>query len=83
MELNRLYNMDCMDGMRRFPDKYFDLAVVDVPYGIGASDYSRGGKRQGNAKAASTVYTRKDWDKETPPEEMQAGLFDGEGFICT
>lgn len=29
------YCMDCMDGMEQFPDKYFDLAVVDVPYGIG------------------------------------------------
>lgn len=29
------YCMDCMDGMKEFPDKYFDLAVVDVPYGIG------------------------------------------------
>lgn len=26
------YNMDCMDGMKEFPDKYFDLAVVDPPY---------------------------------------------------
>ncbi len=26
------YNMDCMDGMREFPDKYFDLAIVDPPY---------------------------------------------------
>lgn len=29
------YNMDCMDGMREFPDKFFDLAIVDPPYGIG------------------------------------------------
>ena len=29
------YNMDCMQGMKEFPDKYFDLAIVDVPYGIG------------------------------------------------
>ena len=29
------YNMNCMDGMKQFPDKYFDLAIVDVPYGIG------------------------------------------------
>lgn len=29
------FNMDCMDGMKEFPDKYFDLAIVDVPYGIG------------------------------------------------
>lgn len=28
------YNMDCVAGMREFPDKYFDLAVVDPPYGI-------------------------------------------------
>ena len=27
------YNMDCMDAMRQFPDKFFDLAVVDPPYG--------------------------------------------------
>lgn len=29
------YNMDCMDGMKQFPDKYFDLAIVDPPYGDG------------------------------------------------
>ena len=28
------YNMDCMDGMKQFPDAYFDLAIVDPPYGI-------------------------------------------------
>lgn len=27
------YNMDCMDAMREFPDNFFDLAVVDPPYG--------------------------------------------------
>lgn len=38
------YNMDCMDGMRQFPDKYFDLAIVDPPYGIrqdGSKNYTR------------------------------------------
>lgn len=29
------YNMDCMEGMAQFPDKYFNLAIVDPPYGIG------------------------------------------------
>ena len=29
---NSCYCMDCMEGMRRFPDKFFDLAVVDPPY---------------------------------------------------
>lgn len=27
------YNMDCMEGMKEFPDQYFDLAIVDPPYG--------------------------------------------------
>jgi len=30
-----LYNEDCMIGMRRYPDKHFELAIVDPPYGIG------------------------------------------------
>ena len=29
------YNMDCMEGMKQFPDKYFDLAIIDPPYGDG------------------------------------------------
>jgi site-specific DNA-methyltransferase (adenine-specific) len=32
---NKVYNMDCIEGMKMYPDKYFDLAVVDPPYGIG------------------------------------------------
>ena len=32
------YNMDCMDGMKQFPDKFFDLAIVDPPYGDGAEN---------------------------------------------
>jgi hypothetical protein len=27
--------MDCIEGMKQYPDKYFDLAVVDPPYGLG------------------------------------------------
>ena len=34
LELNRLYHQDCMIGMAEFPDGYFDLALVDPPYGI-------------------------------------------------
>lgn len=32
-----VFNMDCLAAMRVMPDKAFDLAVVDVPYGIGES----------------------------------------------
>ena len=35
--MNVAYNMDCMEGMKQYPDKYFDLAVVDPPYGGGCS----------------------------------------------
>ena len=31
-----LYNLDCMDAMKEFPDKFFDLALVDPPYGGGS-----------------------------------------------
>ena len=45
MKLEGFYNMDCMEGMKQIPDKYFDLAIVDPPYGIGAEngtgDYSK------------------------------------------
>lgn len=33
------YNMDCMEGMKEFPDKYFELAIVDPPYGGGNAEY--------------------------------------------
>ena len=39
-----VYNEDCMIGMARYPDKYFDLAVVDPPYGVGedgSKNYTR------------------------------------------
>lgn len=29
------FNMDCMEGMKAFPDNFFDLAIVDPPYGDG------------------------------------------------
>lgn len=32
-----LYNMDCMEAMKQFPDGFFDLAIVDPPYGDGNS----------------------------------------------
>ena len=32
------YNMDCMQGMKEFPDNYFDLAIVDPPYGAGFTE---------------------------------------------
>ena len=36
------YNMDCMDGMKEFPDGFFDLAIVDPPYGINVGQMNMG-----------------------------------------
>lgn len=70
-ELNKLYNVDCMQGMREFPDKYFDLAIVDPPYGIDvfSQNHMSDSKRYGNAKAAPRNYKYKKWDNEPPPAE--------------
>ena len=55
LELNHFYNMDCMEGMKEFPDKYFELAIVDPPYGINMD----GGKIGGDNKGKATNYIKK------------------------
>jgi site-specific DNA-methyltransferase (adenine-specific) len=36
--ISNAFNMDCMEAMKEFPDKYFELAIVDPPYGINESN---------------------------------------------
>lgn len=48
LESITLYNADCMDLLRKMPDKSFDLAIVDCPYGIGES----GAKNHSRSKIA-------------------------------
>ncbi len=68
LELNKLYNMDCMEGMKEFPDKYFELAIVDPPYGINVNQMNMGGR--------STVKpTNKKWDNKIPDKEYFDELF--------
>ena len=74
--LSTVYLMDCIEGMKQFPDKFFDLAVVDPPYGLDLPNMNMGA---GKSKKASKIQNRKwkpkDWDKETPTEEYFAELF--------
>lgn len=68
-------NIDCMVGMQQYPDKYFDLAIVDPPYGIDVANMpylnakttvkQKNGKRLGTGKKG---YTTGDWDKEPPSQ---------------
>lgn len=55
--ISEVYNEDCMAGMTRYPDKFFELAVVDPPYGIGedgSKNHTRGGKIKFGAKFGKT-----------------------------
>lgn len=58
----RLIHGDCMDYMRELPDKAFDLAIVDPPYGINVSVSM--GRRKGNRK--SNYHKFAGGDKEAP-----------------
>ena len=62
---SEVYLMDCVDGLRHYPDNYFDLSVVDPPYGIGM-DSTHFVTKSSNASA--TNYGKKDWDKEAPSD---------------
>lgn len=67
LKLNHLYLMDCMDGMRDFPDNYFDLAIVDPQYGLNEhGGVTRSGRvKQKNGSylyVKDGQYKRKNWD---------------------
>lgn len=71
------YNMDCMAGMAEFPDKFFDLAIVDPPYGIGYDKQceKNGGTQYGNAIAPKTTYHTSNWDNSIPDKSYFDELF--------
>lgn len=78
-----LHRCDCMDFMRDKPDGFWDLAIVDPPYGIGEdgnSNNSRGGrlgsKMNGSGTyVASKKYTPKKWDNQKPDNRFFSELF--------
>jgi site-specific DNA-methyltransferase (adenine-specific) len=71
-------NEDNMELMARYPDKYFDLAIVDPPYGINADLFQNelGGKK-GFTKNAGTYkkYHSTNWDNKVPNKEYFHELF--------
>jgi len=60
-------NEDNMKLMARYPDNYFDLAIVDPPYGIGA-DGTQGfaTKKTKGFTFNKKEYVKKNWDNEIP-----------------
>jgi len=60
-------NEDCMDLLKRTPDKYFELSIVDPPFGIGANK-----EKEHNGWKS---YGVKEWDNKIPNKDYFAELF--------
>jgi len=73
--MNVVYNMDCMDGMKDYPDNHFELAIVDPPYGIKSEKGTNAkmGLYKSNAwTEPSKTYKYdiiKEWDKTAPKKQ--------------
>ena len=57
-------NEDNMALMARYPDNYFDLAIVDPPYGIGANKMTLGNGKRKIFRGSD------DWDSKPPPKRI-------------
>jgi len=69
-----LYHTDCMEFMANVPDKFYQLAIVDPPYGIGINtmNYTLSGaiRVRGKSLAKRRDYRKKgEWDNERPDEK--------------
>ena len=65
-----------MLGMAEYPDKYFELAIVDPPYGIGRDGYECGSKPNAKWKnPIKKVYKKGEWDKAIPDQNYFKELF--------
>lgn len=62
---SEVFNTDCLEAMRKYPDNYFELAIVDPPYGIGEANEKRMLSRGHSQKK----YKGGDWDIEPPNKE--------------
>lgn len=69
-------NEDCMDLLKRTPDNYYSLALVDPPYGIDLANMNMGiGNTPKASKAKNRKWKPKDWDASIPSEEYFKELF--------
>ena len=54
--------------MSRYPDKYFDLAIVDPPYGLGKRTTDGGSKKNTQTKFMNDI-RRSNWDDKIPTDD--------------
>ena len=62
-------NEDNMELMARYEDNYFDLAIVDPPYGIGFGEFNRTNKDSSGKRYKANKYKQSNWDDEIPTNE--------------
>jgi site-specific DNA-methyltransferase (adenine-specific) len=65
------YNVDCIEIMKSKPDKCYDLAIVDPPYGIGYD----GAKQTSGSHGGRKAHEFKGWDSNIPTKEYFDELF--------
>jgi site-specific DNA-methyltransferase (adenine-specific) len=70
MSKSEVHLIDCMEFMRSVPDKFYSLACVDPPYGIGVN-MNAGRKKDTKSKKRGV----KKWDNNIPPAEYFTELF--------
>tara|TARA_R100000664_G_scaffold15934_1_gene24628 strand:+ start:75 stop:746 length:672 start_codon:yes stop_codon:yes gene_type:complete len=70
----KIYNLDCMELMKNYSDNYFDLAIVDPPYGIGFGNFNRTNKASNGERYKSNKYKNSNWDDGIPNDEYFAEL---------
>lgn len=68
-----LINGDCLQALKSYGDNYFDVAIVDPPYGIGI-DGQKQSINLNNPKANRKAHDFKGWDNEIPTAEYFAEL---------
>ena len=63
------FNMDCMDAMRGYDPKYFDLAVCDPPYFKGFSKMGYWGEKGSSLGVPRGQYAVPEWDEQIPDQK--------------
>ena len=74
MELNKVYNMDCLEYMKTVPDNFFDLVLTDPPYGLGQRTVSGGSDKNSQTKFSDSMKDKK-WDDRIPNDEIFKEIF--------
>ena len=70
---SEVFNMDCIEGMKQYPDKYFELAIVDPPYGLGIDGQKKSINK--NPKHNRKEHIKKNWDNSIPDSNYFNELF--------